>query len=170
MALDYRTLGDWHIAIARDPSNPANYRGRGTIYGQTGHPYHALADFSTLIQLDHNDVDSIYRRAMVHLLLGDRGSASRDLAEIVWLSPGHAEARYQLGLIRGGINFSGQRAETSKPTFTSPWLSGGAWRKFIYLLVVVAVTSFAINLCINSVNEVPNPELATRPDLRYIEE
>ncbi len=170
MAQNHQTLREWHNAIARDPSNPTNYRARGTVYGQLGYTHEALADFSTAIQLDPSDTDSLYRRGMLHLTLGDRTSASGDLAEVIRLNPGHTEARYQLGLIRGGVNFSYQQTDTTEPTFAWRWLPRFTWRNFIYLLLVVATVAFVLTICSNDADEKPEPESSITPDLSYIEQ
>ena len=85
MAREPKTLEDWHIAIASDPGNSANYRGRGTAYARMGQPQHALADFSTAIELDPSDGANYRERGTAYGQLGeiDRAIADLDVA-ILW--------------------------------------------------------------------------------------
>ncbi len=138
-----KTLDDWHSAIAHDPGDPANYRGRGILYAEMGELGHALADLSIAIRLDPSDADSVYRRAMVCLRIGDREGARSDLAVLLRLDPDRLEVRRHLRSLGEDTEIPDQRPELSLPSFEWPWRSIAVPRLVSYLLVLIVVAGVA---------------------------
>ena len=99
MAREPKTLEDWHLAIANDPGNSANYRGRGTAYARMGQPQHALADFSTAIQLDPSDAANYRERGTAYGQLGQIDSAISDLDVAILWDKNDADAYYRRAML-----------------------------------------------------------------------
>ena len=99
MAREPKTLEDWHLAIASDPGNSANYRGRGTAYARMGQPHHALADFSTAIQLDPSDAANYRERGTAYGQLGQIDSAIADLDVAILWDKNDADAYYRRAML-----------------------------------------------------------------------
>ena len=99
MAREPNTLEDWHIAIASDPGNSANYRGRGTAYARMGQPQHALADFSTAIELDPSDAANYRERGTAYGQLGESDRAIADLDVAILWDKNDADAYYRRAML-----------------------------------------------------------------------
>ena len=145
MTQENRTLADWHSAIARDPGDPVNYRGRGILYAELGELGHALADLSTAIRLDPNDAESPYRRAMVRLTIGDSEGARSDLAVSLRLDPGREEVRHHLRSLGVSADIPDARSGP-KPGYSAlewAWPSITGRRLLPYLLVLAMAAGVA---------------------------
>ena len=87
------------MAIANDPGNSVNYRGRGTAYARMGQPHHALADFSTAIQLDPSDAANYRERGTAYGQLGQIDSAIADLDVAILWDKNDADAYYRRAML-----------------------------------------------------------------------
>jgi tetratricopeptide (TPR) repeat protein len=84
-------LNDFSQAINLNPSFPATYLFRGSIYGDLGNFDAALRDFDNALSLGEN-AETFLRRGLVHAELGSLDLALKDINRAIELRPDFQEA------------------------------------------------------------------------------
>jgi tetratricopeptide (TPR) repeat protein len=112
-AIDYVSRGDsstqqgdlnsavalYTKAIGIDPRYADAYQRRGLIHRARGNHDHALADFTTAIEVDDESASSsYYSRGVTHMNRGDYDAAVADFTEAIKLDPYHAETYLARGV------------------------------------------------------------------------
>ncbi|MGB1873968.1 MAG: tetratricopeptide repeat protein [Akkermansiaceae bacterium] len=91
-------------AISLDQTSPRTHEYYAILLGQMGRPKEALTQLETASRLDPQNGHLLHLQALTHAELGDLAKTEQLLRQAIEISPGHAQAHKNLGLLLAGQN------------------------------------------------------------------
>ncbi|MFO0868078.1 MAG: tetratricopeptide repeat protein [Pirellulales bacterium] len=93
------TLDQLNERILAAPDDPTWYRRRAERRREEGDLSGALADYSTVLQLDPSDIEARLARGAAACVQGDTQAGLHDFNTLLARDPGHVAARYNRGIL-----------------------------------------------------------------------
>jgi|GEM_PF-1201600 len=127
-----RAAEAYGTAIARDPTSPAGYFGRGDAYLQAEQYAQSMQDLEKAIELDPKFAEAYSLRGDLHLVQGQYAEAVADYRRAVELEPSRAQFHCDLGV---ALNRSEDFAAATKSLHAAVRLAPAMARAHFYLAV-----------------------------------
>lgn len=124
-------------ALVHDGENTDIYTNRALVYFQLNNLRGAMTDYTTAINLKHNNLLALYNRALLRNRVGEYTEAMQDFDRVLGYDPNNAFARFNRALIGNELGmYAKAKGDFDKiieryPTFVPAYLERARAKKYL---------------------------------------